>query len=223
MVDTNKTDELLGKKVHEALLKAGCETPLLENTIFSTVEGRIGRISSSVKTIMEELGLDLSDDSLEKTPDRVGKMYVNELFYGLDYKNFPKSMTIDNKMNFNTMVIERKIKVHSVCEHHLIPIIGEATIAYVPKEKIIGLSKLNRVVDFFSRRPQVQERLGEQIYTALSTILETDSVAVIIKAEHYCVKMRGAMDINSDTVTSKLGGVFFSGPLRNEFYQTIKL
>lgn len=221
MVDQNKTDIKLGNSVHNALLKAGCETPMLlgeENN-----QDKIAKICTAVQVIMDTLGLDLSDDSLQNTPNRVAKMYVNELFYGLDYKNFPKLMTIDNKMNFNTMVVERHIKVHSLCEHHLVPIIGEATIAYVPKNKIIGLSKINRVVDFFSRRPQVQERLNEQIYTALSTILETPDVAVLIRAEHYCVKMRGAMDVNSDTVTSKLGGIFFNGPLRNEFYQTLKI
>lgn len=226
MVDKEKTDSLLGYQVHKALLDAGCETPMIATEpamIEKNAEDKIKEIEEAVDLIMVALGLDLKDDSLRKTPHRVGKMYVNEVFYGLDYKNFPRTMTIENKMGFNSMIVERKIKVHSFCEHHLLPFIGEAVIAYVPKDRIIGLSKLNRVVDFFCRRPQVQERLGEQIYAALSYLLDTENVAVQIRAEHFCVKMRGVMDVNSDTVTTKLGGVFFNSSLRNEFYQAIKL
>ena len=222
MIDKEKTDALLGEKIHKVLCDDKCETPLFPYGELDK-DDKINNIGEAIGIIMRTLGLNILDDSLEKTPQRVGKMYINELFYGLDYKNFPKLMTIDNTMEFDSMVVERHIKVHSVCEHHLVPIIGEAVIAYVPNKKIIGLSKLNRVVDFFCRRPQVQERLGEQIFSALKYLLETDNVAVIIKAEHFCVKMRGAMDVNSDTITSKLGGLFYNGPLRNELYQTIKL
>lgn len=151
-------------------------------------------------------------------------MFLNEIFWGLDYKNFPKITTIENKMGYDTMLLERNIKVSSTCEHHFIPMMGVAFVAYLPNKKVIGLSKINRIVEFFSRRPQVQERLVEQIFHTLCMILETDNVAVLIKAEHTCVKLRGVEDINSDTITSKLGGHFLEGgALRNEFFQSIKL
>lgn len=222
-LDRTKNDPLLGVRVHEKLLYLGVETPMVNNGDLDDTE-KFGTIHRSVTDIMSALGLDLSDDSLKETPKRISKMFLNEIFWGLDYKNFPKITTIENKMGYDTMLLERNIKVSSTCEHHFIPMMGVAFVAYLPNKKVIGLSKINRIVEFFSRRPQVQERLVEQIFHTLCMILETDNVAVLIKAEHTCVKLRGVEDINSDTITSKLGGHFLEGgALRNEFFQSIKL
>ena len=167
---------------------------------------------------MQALGLDLTDDSLEETPIRVAKMFVNEIFEGLDYENFPKCTLQSNKFKCDEMVIERGIDVSSTCEHHFQNISGDCKIAYIPKDKVLGLSKLNRVVRFFSKRPQVQERLTLQIYHALSLILETEDVAVEINAVHHCVCSRGIEDKNSSTTTRKLGGCFKAEPeTRAEF------
>ena len=172
---------------------------------------------------MLNLGLDLEDDSLIDTPRRVAKMYIDEIFFGLDYDLFPKCTVVNNKMNYKNMVVERNINVQSNCEHHFVIIDGGCHIAYIPNEHVLGLSKLNRIVQFFSKRPQIQERLTEQIYHTLKFILGTDDVAVVIEANHYCVKSRGIQDVNSDTVTSKLGGIFMTNPdLRKEFFDIIK-
>lgn len=219
MLNKDKIDPILGKAVKEVILTSGVETPMVKTNMLRP--DRIKQVSSCVGIILSAYGIDLSDDSLLKTPLRVAKMLEEELFWGLDYDNFPKITVIENKMGYSSMLHERKIKVVSMCEHHLLPIIGEASIAYIPDKKVIGLSKLNRLVEFFCRRPQVQERLCEQIFHALCFILETEDVAVYIKASHSCVRVRGVEDINSDTITSRLGGNFFSGSLRNEFYQTI--
>jgi GTP cyclohydrolase I len=168
--------------------------------------------------IMETMGMDLSDDSLRDTPQRVAKMYVEETFYGLRPENFPKITVVENKFHYDEMLVEKGINVMSVCEHHFVGIVGKATIGYIPNGKVIGLSKLNRVVDYFARRPQVQERLTAQIYHALAYILETPQVAVVIDADHFCVKSRGIEDTGSSTVTSKLGGGFKEDPAtRAEF------
>ena len=200
-----KTDATLGLKVHEHLVELGLETPMVPTKKSKHEQMQI--INESFEAIMSALGLDLTDDSLMDTPKRVAKMYVNEFFTGLDYDNFPKCTTIENKMDAG-MVVERNIKVMSNCEHHIVVIDGLATVAYIPRTRVLGLSKLNRIVDFFSRRPQVQERLTNQIFHALSYILETDDVAVHIDAVHFCVRSRGVEDMNSSTVTNKLGGVF---------------
>lgn len=222
-LDKTKTFPFMGNCVHEMLLKKGVETPMIVGKTLS-LDKKIGKISEYASKIMQTLGLDLSDDSLSKTPRRIAKMYINEIFWGLDYHNFPTITTIDNKMQYENMLIERHIKVNSICEHHFIPIMGEAFIAYIPNKKVIGLSKINRIVEFFSRRPQVQERLVEQIFHTLCYVLDTDNVAVLIKAEHTCVKLRGVEDVNSDTITSRLGGEFLeSSALRNEFYQSIRI
>ena len=213
-----KTDPELGQKVHEHLVKMGVETPTIPNKLIRT--DKIHIIEGHFKSIMETMGLDLSDDSLIDTPKRVAKMYVNEIFWGLDYEAFPKCTAVDNKMNYNEMVCERNINVQSNCEHHFVVIDGLATVAYVPNKKVLGLSKINRIVEYFSKRPQIQERLTEQIFHALQYILETEDVAVMIDAQHYCVKSRGVEDTGSSTVTSKLGGGFKSDPAaRAEFYQ----
>ena len=220
MIDRVKVDSKLGKEVHDFLLLKGVETPLMEIVVDEDIQ--LKEIESSVRDIMVSLNLDLDDDSLRETPKRVAKMYVKEIFGGLSYDHFPKCTQIENKMGYDEMVVERDITVLSVCEHHLAQIDGTAAVAYIPKEKVLGLSKLNRIVEFFSRRPQVQERLTEQIFHTLSYILKTDDIAVVIDAEHYCVKSRGVGDINSSTITSKLGGRFKELPsLRSEFLSLI--
>ena len=211
-----KTDPVLGQQVHEHLVKVGVETPVTDNGLSRTE--KIEKIESHFKPIMETLGLDLSDDSLMDSPKRVAKMYVNEIFWGLDYDAFPKATVVENKMQYNEMVVEKGISVQSYCEHHFVNIDGYATVAYVPNNKVLGLSKMNRIVEYFSRRPQIQERLSEQIYHALSFILETQDVAVMIDAKHFCVKSRGVEDTNCSTITSRLGGGFKSDPeVRAEF------
>jgi GTP cyclohydrolase I len=202
----NKCDADLGRRVHEYLVKMGVETPTIENNLSRT--DKIEIIERKFKDIMEALGLDLSDDSLEETPKRVAKMYVGEIFWGLDYDAFPKCTTVANKMNYDEMVVERNVNVQSNCEHHFVIIDGLATVAYVPNEKVLGLSKINRIVEYFAKRPQIQERLTEQVFHALCYILETENVAVMIDAQHYCVKSRGVEDTGSSTVTTKLGGGF---------------
>jgi GTP cyclohydrolase I len=171
-------------------------------------EEKIDKIKTHFAEIMKTLGLDLSDDSLADTPKRIAKMYVNEIFGGLDEGNFPRITLIDNKMGYDQMVCVQDIEVISTCEHHFQPIDGFATVAYIPNKKVIGLSKLNRIVEFFARRPQVQERLTKQIADCLQYILETDNVAVHINAKHYCVISRGVQDTHSTTTTSDLRGDF---------------
>lgn len=202
----NKTDPDLGRRVHEYLVKMGVETPTMHNDLDR--KEKIDLIEKNFEQIMTVLGLDLRDDSLAETPKRVAKMYVNEIFWGLDHDAFPKCTTVDNKMHYDEMVVERNVIVMSNCEHHLVTIDGLATVAYVPNKKVLGLSKINRVVEYFAKRPQIQERLTEQVFHALCYILETDNVAVMIDAQHYCVKSRGVEDTGSSTVTCKLGGGF---------------
>ena len=199
-----KTDPDLGRRVHEHLVKMGVETPVSDNGFSRT--DKIDLIEQHFTNIMNVMGLDLSDDSLMDTPKRVAKMYVNEIFWGLDYEAFPKCTAVQNKMNYDEMVVERNINVQSNCEHHFVVIDGVATVGYIPNEKVLGLSKLNRVVEYFAKRPQIQERLTEQVYYALQYILETDNIAVVVDAQHYCVKSRGVEDVGTSTVTSKLGG-----------------
>ena len=217
-----KTDPELGQKVHEYLVEMGVETPMNQNKLVRT--DKIHIIEGHFKSIMETMGLDLSDDSLIETPKRVAKMYVNEIFWGLDYDAFPKCTTVENKMKYDNMVVERNVNVQSNCEHHFVVIDGVATVAYVPNQKVLGLSKINRIVEYFSKRPQIQERLTEQIFHTLCFILETDDVAVMIDAQHYCVKSRGVEDTGSSTVTVRLGGGFKSDPAaRNEFLSIARM
>ncbi len=203
-------------KVRDALVKKGLETPFSNNGIPGSEKKAM--IASHISEIMTILGLDITDDSLVGTPKRIAKMYVNEIFSGLDYENFPKITLIENKMHLDEMVKVQDITVTSTCEHHFVVIDGTAKVAYMPKNKIIGLSKINRIVQFFAKRPQVQERLTQQILVALQTLLETDSVAVTITATHYCVKSRGVKDASSSTTTTALGGYFKTNPAsRHEF------
>lgn len=221
MIDKTKSNGVVGKEVHEYLVKKGVETPFFKSN-YSNAE-KINQLTELYRKSMEIMGLDLSNDSLMETPARRAKMEVNELFVGLDYEYFPKATVVQNSMHYDEMVLEKDIKVASFCEHHHISIWGKAHIAYVPDEKVIGLSKMNRIVNFFSRRPQIQERLTQQIYYALSYLLDTENVAVVIEADHFCVKQRGAEDVNSSTITSKLGGKFLKEPdMRAEFMSLIR-
>lgn len=217
-----KANPELGQQVHEYLVKMGVETPTVNNSIDR--KAKIEIIENAFTNIMLTLGLDLNDDSLAETANRVAKMYVNEIFWGLDYDAFPKCTAVDNKMKYNEMVCERNINVQSNCEHHFVTIAGHATVAYVPNKKVLGLSKINRIVEYFSKRPQIQERLTEQIFHTLQFILETEDVAVMIDAKHYCVAARGVEDTGSFTVTTRLGGGFKNDPeVRNEFYQIARM
>lgn len=218
-LDRTKVDPELGAKIREYLISKGVETPFDEDTINIDSKKKISIIEEHMKEIGRILGYDLTDDSFKDTPNRFAKMQVLDLNWGLRTDNFPKCTTVDNKMHYDEMVIERGIKVMSQCEHHIQTIDGKAIVAYIPNDKVLGLSKINRVVDYFSRRLQIQERLTEQVYHSLCYILDTDNIAVMIDAEHYCVRARGIEDLTSRTVTSKLGGVFkdSSSNARGEF------
>ncbi len=192
--------------VRDTLVEKGLETPMFDNGL--TADQKYHRIEGLMREVVETLGLDLADDSLAETPHRIAKMYVREIFSGLDYSEFPSLSLIENKMGVNEMVKVRDIELISTCEHHFVTIDGTAKVAYIPKDKILGLSKINRLVRFFARRPQVQERLTRQVLVALQALLGTDDVAVSIDAVHYCVKSRGVMDSNSQTSTTALGGQF---------------
>ncbi|MBT8287913.1 MAG: GTP cyclohydrolase I FolE [Bacteroidia bacterium] len=186
------------------------ETPMKANAFAMSDAEKKERISILFAEIMDVLGLDLNDDSLSGTPNRVAKMYVEEIFSGLDPKNKPKIALFDNKYQYNQMLVEKNITFYSNCEHHFVPIIGKAHIAYISSGKVIGLSKLNRIVQYYAKRPQVQERLTNQIAEELKSVLQTDDVAVIIDAKHLCVSSRGVKDDTSSTVTSFYGGKFNS-------------
>jgi len=212
------TDKNLGEEIQKHLISLGIETPFKADVY--TKEEQMTVIDDSFKNIMQVMGLDLLDDSLKDTPSRVAKMFSKEIFEGLDYANFPKCTNVDNKFKADEMVIEGGIDVSSVCEHHFQNIEGTAKIAYIPKNKVLGLSKLNRIVRFFSKRPQIQERLTLQIQAALVYILETEDVAVEIRAVHHCVKARGIEDKNCFTTTRKVGGAFKNESTKNEFLNT---
>ena len=214
-----KNDPSLGKEVHAYLVKQGLETPMTDQ-VKQSAEKKIAAITDSFSDIMIELGLDTTDDSLMDTPKRVAKMYVNEIFYGLNYDYFPKCTAIENKMKTNgSFVLEKNINVQSNCEHHFVVIDGLATVAYIADKKLLGLSKLNRIVQFFAKRPQVQERLTEQIRATIQYVAQTDDVAVYVDAKHWCVKSRGIQDQTSSTVTLSVGGVFAekTSEIRKEF------
>lgn len=212
----NKCDPALGLAVQAHLETMGLQTPMVPNSL--SIKQKVTKIEKHMTGIMEALGLDLTDDSLIETPLRVAKMYCSEIFWGLDPENFPKCTAVENKMQYDEMVVERGVSVQSNCEHHFVIIDGLATVAYLPNKKVLGLSKINRVVEYFSKRPQIQERLTSQVAAALAFILETDDVAVVINAQHYCVKSRGVEDTGSSTITSHLGGKFRTDPMvRAEF------
>ena len=197
------------------------DTPLRPDAFDMEDEEKIEIISRHFREIMNTLGLDLNDDSLKGTPRRVAKMFVKEIFSGLDPKSKPIATLFDNKYRYKQMLVEKNINLYSTCEHHFVPIIGKAHIAYISSGKVIGLSKINRIVQYFSQRPQVQERLTIQIANELRAVLETDDVAVMIDAVHLCVSSRGIKDINSSTVTAEYGGVFAGASRKDEFLKYI--
>ena len=199
------------------------ETPLREDAFELSDAEKIARIRSHVEEIMITLGLDMEDDSLKGTPDRVAKMYVTEVFGGLHPDRKPKSSTFKNKYKYGEMLVEKNITVYSTCEHHLLPIIGKAHIAYISKGTVVGLSKMNRIVDYYAKRPQVQERMNIQIVKELQQVLGTDDVACVIDAKHLCVNSRGIRDVESSTVTAEYGGKFKDKSVRREFLDYINL
>lgn len=196
-------------------------TPMKDDAFELSDDEKMDRIESLFEQIMETLGLDLTDDSLRGTPRRVAKMYVKEIFSGLDPKNNPKPSLFENKFNYRQMLVEKEIKVHSFCEHHFLPIYGKAHVAYIANGNVIGLSKINRIVDYYSRRPQVQERLTVQIADELKRVLKTDDVAVVVEARHMCVQARGIQHEDSITVTSEYSGKFLNENVRAEFLNAL--
>jgi GTP cyclohydrolase IA len=217
--------QLLENDPHEVgdlHLMTGIETPMREGAFDLSNEEKKKEIEKHFRAIMHTLGLDLTDDSLKGTPARVAKMYVEEIFSGLDPKNEPKIALFDNKYHYNEMLVEKNITLYSSCEHHFVPIIGKAHIAYISSGKVIGLSKLNRIAQYYAKRPQVQERLTVQIGKHLQRILETDSVAVIIDAEHLCVSSRGIKDDSSATVSAFYGGEFEKKSKKQELFTYLK-
>ena len=209
--------ELLG----DNHISTSTETPLRKDAFEKTDAQKIKAIEYYFAQILEELGLDLTDDSLSGTPYRVAKMYVKELFYGLDPKNKPKISLFDNKYGYGKMLVEKNISLDSLCEHHFLPINGYAHVAYIPKDKVIGLSKINRVVDYYAHRPQVQERLSLQILNELKETLQTEDVIVMISAKHLCVSQRGIKDKESSTTTLEYSGRFNEKSYRDEFFKCI--
>jgi GTP cyclohydrolase I len=199
------------------------ETPLRADAFDKSEKEKMAIIEHHFSAIMETLGLDLSDDSLKGTPKRVAKMYVQEIFSGLDPANKPKVALFENKYQYNQMLVEKDITFYSNCEHHFVPIFGKAHVAYISNGKVIGLSKLNRIVQYYAKRPQVQERMTVQIARELQRILQTDDVAVVIDAKHLCVSSRGVQDNNSATVTSYYGGKFEKESTRQELFKYIEM
>ena len=215
MSTENSTNPIISKSVNQMLSEV-IPTPMTPNSLSESE--KIEKIAHHFTEIMKTLGLDLKDDSLKDTPKRVAKMYVQEIFKGLALENFPKMTSIENKMNYDQMVVVQNIEMLSTCEHHFQPIQGFATVAYIPSKKVLGLSKINRVVNFFAKRPQVQERLTKQIADCLQQVLQTNDVAVHINAKHFCVISRGVEDLHSSTVTCDLRGEFKNNAeTRNEF------
>ncbi len=199
------------------------ETPLRSDAFDLSDDEKIEAIKKNVENILHTLGIDLTDDSLKGTPNRVAKMFVKELFGGLNPEKKPSSSTFENKYKYNEMLVEKNIVVYSTCEHHLLPIYGRAHIAYISNGTVVGLSKMNRIVDYFAKRPQVQERLTIQVVRELQKVLNTDDVACVIDAKHMCVNSRGIRDIESSTVTAEFGGKFKEEKTRREFLDYIKL
>jgi len=199
------------------------ETPMRTDAFDLSDDQKIATIESKFREIMETMGLDLADDSLQGTPHRVAKMFIKEIFYGLNPKNKPKISVFDNKFNYGEMLVEKNINMNSTCEHHFLPIVGKAHVAYISNGEVIGLSKINRIVDYYARRPQVQERLTVQIANELRSILKTDDVAIVIDAKHMCVSSRGIQDESSSTVTAEYSGKFKEKAVRDEFLRYMNL
>ncbi len=213
--------ELTVEEIGDEHIGTSYDTPMKENAFDMDDELKMNLIEDKFKDIMEIMGLDLTDDSLSGTPKRVAKMYIKEIFSGLNPANKPKIALFENKYQYNEMLVEKNITFYSNCEHHFVPIIGKAHVAYISNGKVIGLSKINRIVNYFAKRPQVQERLTVQIANELKAVLETEDVAVIIDAEHLCVSSRGVEDINSSTVTAQFHGKFKNVDTKNELLSYI--
>jgi GTP cyclohydrolase I len=219
---TNETNSKLEMdELGDSHAFTSAKTPLRKDAFEKSSSEKKEIIEEHFFKIMEALGLDMTDDSLKGTPHRVSKMFVNEIFHGLDPKNKPKLSTFSNKYNYNKMLVEKHISINSTCEHHFLPIVGKAHVAYISTGNVIGLSKINRIVDYYSRRPQVQERLTIQIMEELKKALQTDSVAVIIEAQHLCVTSRGITDRTSTTVTVEYSGEFCNEDTKSEFLKYI--
>lgn len=221
--NTLSLSDLGNEEIGNEHLFTNIETPMKANAFDMSDDEKIKKIESHFRSIMETLGLDLNDDSLKGTPQRVAKMYIKEIFSGLNPANKPKVALFENKYQYNQMLVEKNITFYSNCEHHFVPIFGKAHVAYISSGKVIGLSKLNRVVQYFAKRPQVQERLTIQIAKELQNILDTDDVAVLIDAKHLCVSSRGVQDHNSATVSSFYGGRFSQEATRLEFLKYVEL
>lgn len=204
-------------------LSANEQTPLRADAFALSDEEKIERIKASVSDILTTLGMDLTDDSIKGTPNRVAKMFVKEIFGGLNPVKKPSSSTFENKYKYGEMLVEKNITLYSTCEHHLLPIVGKAHVAYISNGTVVGLSKMNRIVDYFAKRPQVQERLNIQIVRELQQVLGTEDVACVIDAKHLCVNSRGIRDIDSSTVTAEYGGVFKQSDVRDEFLKYLQL
>ena len=209
--------------IGDSHLSTSEDTPLRDDAFELTDSEKIEIIEKRVADILYTLGMDMTDDSLKGTPKRVAKMYVNEIFSGLNPKNKPKAWTIDNKYKYGEILVEKNITLYSTCEHHLLPIVGKAHIAYISNGNVVGLSKMNRIVQYYAQRPQVQERLTIQIVRELQNVLNTKDVACVIDAKHLCVNQRGIKDISSSTVTCEFGGVFKNESKKQEFLDYIKL
>lgn len=221
-LDSKMNDEIVDS-IGDNHIATSAKTPLREDAFEISDQEKIEKIQESVKDILHTLGMDLTDDSLKGTPKRVAKAYVNELFMGLNPKNMPKASTFDNNYNYGEMLVEKNIIVYSTCEHHLLPIVGRAHVAYISNGTVIGLSKMNRIVEYFSKRPQVQERLTMQIVQAMQEALGTQDVACVIDAKHLCVNSRGIKDIESSTVTAEYGGKFKEKETKKEFLQYLQM
>lgn len=216
-------DNLLIEEMGDQHKASSVDTPLRPDAFDATDEEKIKAIEPHFRAIMEILGMDLSDDSLRGTPLRVAKMYVKELFQGLNPANMPSMTLFDNKFQYNEMLVEKNINFYTNCEHHFVPFFGKAHVAYISCGKVIGLSKLNRLVEYFSKRPQVQERLTMQVGKALQTVLQTQDVAILMDAKHLCVSSRGVKDDSSNTITSFFGGRFQEEPTKLEFLKYIEI
>jgi GTP cyclohydrolase IA len=222
-VHTHETLDVLIDEMGDNHISTSTDTPMRKGAFDLSDAEKIMAIERHFEAIMEILGLDLKDDSLSGTPHRVAKMYVKEIFQGLNPANKPKVALFDNKYRYNEMLVEKNISFYSNCEHHFVPIIGRAHVAYISNGKVIGLSKLNRLVEYFAKRPQVQERLTMQIAKELQQVLHTESVAVVIDAKHLCVASRGVEDDTSSTVTAFYGGTFQNEQTKNEFLRYLEL
>ena len=222
-VAQSENQEFLDKNLGDNHVSTSAVTPLREDAFKLSDSEKIESIKKDVASILETLGMDLTDDSLKGTPNRVAKMFVNEIFGGLNPAKKPNASTFDNNYKYGEMLVEKNIVVYSTCEHHLLPIVGRAHVAYISNGTVVGLSKMNRIVDYYAKRPQVQERLTMQIIQELQNVLGTDDVACVIDAKHLCVNSRGIRDIESSTVTSEFGGKFKDIATKREFLDYIKL